>query len=285
MVTDTLLKQPPKQLLRLDKGSHLVVHRLYDHDRAYILQTADGRVVFTIPFERDFTLIGTTDQAYSGDPAVAVPTAEEISYLCGAVNEYFRTVVSAANAVWAFAGVRALYGDGHRKPQDVGRDYTLVLDRGFRKAPLLTVYGGKLTTYRRLAEDALGQVARFFGRARSQPWTARSPLPGGDFAFDRTPELIERTRQRWPFLTDDHLRRLVGAYGTRVERILHRATRLDDLGMRFGADLTAAEVRYLMTTEWAQTADDVLWRRSKLGLRFTDAQRAMLDRFMAQTDG
>ena len=174
MVTDTLLKQSPRRLLRLDKGTHVVVRRLYDHDRAYILQTADGRVVFTIPFERDFTLIGTTDEAYSGDPAVAVPTAEDISYLCGAVNEYFRTVVSAANAVWAFAGVRALYGDGARKPQDIGRDYTLFLDRGFRKAPLLTVYGGKLTTYRRLAEDVLARLARFFGR--SQPWTGAYAL-------------------------------------------------------------------------------------------------------------
>jgi glycerol-3-phosphate dehydrogenase len=283
MVTDTLLKQPPRRLLRLDKGSHVVVRRLYDHDRAYILQTADGRVVFTMPFERDFTLIGTTDEAYSGDPAIAVPTAEDISYLCSAVNEYFRTVVSAANAVWAFAGVRALYGNGARKPQDIGRDYTLLLDRGFLKAPLLTVYGGKLTTYRRLAEDVLARLARYFGRP--QPWTEHTPLPGGDFPYDGTAVVIERTRQRWPFLTDDHLRRLVGAYGTRVEAILDTANRLDDLGMRFGADLTAAEVRYLMTKEWAQTADDVLWRRSKLGLRFTDAQRARLDRFMAQANG
>jgi glycerol-3-phosphate dehydrogenase len=282
-VAETVLRQRPQPHLRLDKGSHIVVRRLYDHERAYILQAADGRVVFAIPFERDFTLIGTTDRRFSGDPAAVAPAAEEIAYLCSAVNEYFRTAIGAADVVWAFAGVRALYDDGARKPQDIGREHALILDKRFGEAPLLTVYGGKITTYRRLAEDVLDRLAHFF--ARSQRWTAQSPLPGGDFLYDGVETLIERTQRNWPFLADSHARRLVRAYGTRVERVLATATRLDDLGLRFGADLTAAEVRYLMEKEWAQTADDVLWRRSKLGLRFSETQRAALDGFITRANG
>ena len=157
-----------------------------------------------------------------------------------------------------------------------------MLDERYGEAPLLTVYGGKITTYRRLAEDALAKLSHFF--PRSKPWTAQSVLPGGDFLYDAIATVIERTREKWKFLTADHAQRLVSAYGTRVESILGTAKNLDDLGLRFGADLTAAEVRYLMTREWAQSADDVLWRRSKLGLRFSDAQRAELDRFMTRTD-
>jgi glycerol-3-phosphate dehydrogenase len=279
-VADAVLRQPPQPHLRLDKGSHIVVRRLYDHDRAYILQAADRRVVFAIPFERDFTLIGTTDRSFTGNPAAVAPTGEEIDYLCGVINEYFRASIAAADVVWAFAGVRSLYDDGARKPQDIGRDYALILDGGGGEAPLLTVYGGKITTHRRLAEDALSRLAGILPSSRS--WTANSSLPGGDFPYDGIEALIERTRQRWPFLTDPHARRLTHAYGTRVENVLKTAQRLDDLGLRFGADLTGAEVRYLMQKEWAQTADDVLWRRSKLGLRFNEAQRAALEAFMAR---
>jgi glycerol-3-phosphate dehydrogenase len=278
LFAEMALRIEPQHRLRLDKGSHIVVRRLFDHDRAYILQALDGRVVFAIPFQHDFTLIGTTDRAFTGDPSTVLPTGEEIDYLCGVANEYFRTQIGAADVVWAFAGVRSLYDDGARKPQDIGRDYALVLDERFGEAPLLTVYGGKVTTYRRLAEEALARLAHFF--PRTLPWTAPSPLPGGDFVYDGIETLIERTQRTWRFLTADHARRLVLAYGTRVERVLGKATGLDDLGMRFGADLTAAEVRYLMTKEWAHTADDVLWRRSKLGLRFTPAQTAVLDCFI-----
>jgi len=278
-VAETVLRQRQPQRLRLDKGSHIVVRRLYDHDRAYILQAAEGRVVFAIPFQRDFTLIGTTDHSFAGDPGAVAPTGEEIDYLCGVINAYFRTTIVAADVVWAYAGVRALYDDGARKPQDIGRDYALILDKSYGVAPLLTVYGGKLTTFRRLAEDVLARLSHFFPRL--QPWTAKTPLPGGDFVYDGAPALIARTQRQWSFLAEDHVRRLVGAYGTRVENVLKTATRLDDLGVCLGADLTAAEVRYLMTTEWAQTADDVLWRRSKLGLRFSAAERNALERFMA----
>ena len=286
--TQAIVRQQPepqnsrsrKPHLLLDKGSHIVVRRLYDHDRAYILQAADRRVVFAIPFQDDFTLIGTTDGKFVGDPAMVTPSGEEINYLCGVVNEYFRNAISAADVVWAYAGVRSLYNDGERKAQDVGREYALMLDERPGEAPILTVYGGKITTYRRLAEDALAKLAHFFPRTR--PWTARSPLPGGDFVYDGIETLVARTMRTWPFLTPEHARRLAHAYGTRVTDVLKDVSAPSDLGVRFGADLTAAEVRYLMSNEWAQTADDVLWRRSKLGLRLTDAQRLTLDRFMMQ---
>jgi glycerol-3-phosphate dehydrogenase len=277
-VSETVLRQKPSGHLRLDKGSHIVVPRLYDPDRAYILQAPDGRVVFAIPFQRDFTLIGTTDQGFSGDPAIVVPAEAEIDYLCSVVGTYFRATIVTADVVWAYAGVRALYDDGARKPQDVGRDYTLVLDRAFGVAPLLTVYGGKLTTFRRLAEDALSRLAPFFPPAPA--WTANSSLPGGDFAYDGMAALVERTQQQWPFLRKEHAERLVGAYGTRVDQVLQTAKRPEDLGAWLGADLTAAEVRYLMAKEGAQTADDVLWRRSKLGLRLAQNERAALEQFM-----
>ena len=279
MVAETVLRPGVAPRLRLDKGTHIVVRRLYEHERAYILPAADGRVVFTIPFQGDFTLIGTTDAGFSGDPGGVLPTAAEIDYLCGVVNRYFRASIGGADAVWAFAGVRALYDDGAGKPQDIGRDYALILDERYGEAPLLTVYGGKITTYRRLAEDALAKLAHFFPRSR--PWTAGAALPGGDFVYDGIETLVERAQRTWRFLAADHARRLVHAYGTRVERIVGQAKSLDDLGTRWGADLTAAELRYLMTVEMAQTADDVLWRRSKLGLRFTKAQGETLDRAMA----
>ena len=279
-VAETVLRQPPaRPHLRLDKGTHIVVRRLYEHDRAYILQAADRRVVFAIPFQRDFTLIGTTDGSFTGDPAAVAPAGDEIVYLCGVVNEYFRAAISPADVVWAFAGVRSLYDDGAGKPQDIGREYTLTLDERFGEAPVLTVYGGKITTYRRLAEDVLARLSHFF--PASQCWTARTPLPGGDFAYDGFDGLVERTLRRWPFLADTHARRLTHAYGTRVENVLNEASSIDDLGQRFGADLTAAEVRYLMEREWARSADDVLWRRSKLGLRFDATQHVRLEDFMA----
>jgi glycerol-3-phosphate dehydrogenase len=283
-LAETVLRLQQKPHLRLDKGSHIVVRRLYDHDRAYILQAADGRVVFTIPFQHDFTLIGTTDQTFVGDPAAVLPTGAEIEYLCGVVNEYFRKALSAADVVWAYAGVRSLYDDGARKSkgvrsQDLGREYVLSLDERAGEAPLLTVYGGKITTYRRLAEDVMAKLAHFFPRTR--PWTAHSALPGGDFVYDGMETLVARTQRTWPFLSAEHARRLASAYGTRVDDVFKTVKEPVDLGLRFGADLTAVEVHYLMDKEWARTADDVLWRRSKLGLRFSDTQRMMLDRFIA----
>jgi glycerol-3-phosphate dehydrogenase len=227
--------------------------------------------------------VATPGFAFDGAPEDVAIAAEEAAYLCDAVNRQLRCALRPDDAVYTYSGVRCLVEDDRLDPAAVTRDYVLDLARASGHAPVLTVLGGKITTYRRLAEDALARLSHCFPRSR--PWTARNPLPGGDFAHDGFESLVERTRRTWPFLSDDHARRLTRAYGTRVDKMLKNAAGLDDLGTRFGADLTAAEVRYLMTTEWARTADDVLWRRSKLGLRFSDAQRAELDRFMAQASG
>ena len=268
---------------RLDKGSHIVVPRLFDHDRAYIVQTRDRRVVFALPFEGDFTLVGTTDQAFAGDPSGVAPTADEIAYLCDVANAHFRKRLHPADVVWSFAGVRALYDDGSKRAQDVSRDYVLSLDQ--REAPLLTVYGGKITTYRRLAEQAIDRIAHIVKAGPA--WTKGSHLPGGDFSCDSMDALVAHTRKSRPFLSEEHALRLVRAYGTRVERVLGAARSFEDLGPCIGADLTAAELRYLVEQEWAQTADDVLWRRTKLGLRFSSTERARLANVMAAmvTDG
>lgn len=282
-VSEMTLRQAGPSRTRLVKGSHIVVPRLFDHDSAYIFQNSDGRVVFAIPFETDFTLIGTTDEDFKGDVNCVAASGEEIKYLCEAVMDYFRQAVSPDDVVWAFAGVRALHDDGSSKPEDTTRDYHLELDKSFRVAPLLTVFGGKITTYRRLAEAALQMLSPFF--ALGAPWTAHEPLPGGNIAWDGLDALVAKTRERWPFLTEAHARRLAHAYGTRLEDILGEAKSLEDLGENLGADLTAREVRYLMEREWALDADDILWRRGKLGLKLSHDQRGNLARFMAQPRG
>ncbi|HEY7665754.1 MAG TPA: glycerol-3-phosphate dehydrogenase [Xanthobacteraceae bacterium] len=269
--------------VRLDKGSHIVVRRLFEHDGGYVLQASDGRVVFALPFEHDFTLIGTTDQSFVGDPAAASASAEEIGYLCRLANRHFCTTIGPADVAWSFAGVRSLYDDGAGKAQDVSRDYVLMVDGSEGRAPLLTVYGGKITTYRRLAEHALARLSEMLEIGPA--WTRDAPLPGGEFPWDGIEELVAETRRARPFLGDGHARRLVRTYGTRVERVLGPARSLEDLGPWLGADLTGAEVRYLMEREWAQTEEDVLWRRTKLGLRFSPQQREQLAKFMAAAIG
>lgn len=283
LFAETVLHETAAVPARLDKGSHIVVPRLFDHDRGYIFPTRDGRVVFALPFERDFTLIGTTDRGFVGDPSVVKPGADEIGYLCATANQHFRTTISAADVVWSFAGVRSLHEDGSKRAQDVTRDYVLTLDERSDEAPLLSVYGGKITTYRRLAEQALDRLAHVVEVGPA--WTADSHLPGGEFPHDGVEALVTKTRKSRPFLSEEHARRLVRTYGTRVERVLGPARRLQDLGPCLGADLTGAEVRYLMDREWAQTEDDVLWRRTKLGLRFSSEERDRLARFMAAAVG
>jgi glycerol-3-phosphate dehydrogenase len=284
---ETVLQKPSPGNIRLIAGSHIVVPRLFDHDRAYIFQAPDGRVVFAIPFEGDFTMVGTTDHDFSGDPAKVEATAEEIGYLCKIATDHFRTAVFPADVIWSFAGVRPLYDEDtsgpQEKAQDTPRDYVLALDRVAGEAPLLTVYGGKITTYRRLAEEAYGKFAPLFG-ARAD-WTKGTRLPGGDFDVAGIGQMIAGLRVSFPFLSESHARRLARAYGTRVRHILGSANSLNDLGPSFGAELTGAEVRYLMAHEWAQTPDDVLWRRSKLGLRFSRDEKARLSSFMTNVLG
>ena len=279
----SVLHEADPEHLRLDKGSHIVVRRLFQHDRGYVLQHSDRRIVFALPYEQDFTLVGTTDSQFSGNPDRVAPAQDEIGYLCAVVNEHFRAGIAPADVVWAFAGVRSLYDDGSKEPQDTMRDYVLALDAPPGKAPIITVYGGKITTYRRLAEAALERLAPFVGKRPA--WTKGSHLPGGDFPIDGVERLVMQARESWPFLGDAQARRLVEAYGTRLRRILGKAKTADDLGPRLGADLSGAEVLYLMQHEWAQTADDVLWRRSKLGLRVSAPERGRLAKFKTDAVG
>lgn len=266
--------------VRLVQGSHIVVPKLYDHDRAYIFQNADGRIVFAIPYQRDFTLIGTTDRDYEGDPSAVKATPEEIAYLCDAVSAYFAKPVKPSDVVWTFSGVRPLYDDGASEAKAATRDYVFELDTP-GGAPLLSIYGGKITTYRRLSEEALEKLEPYLkGNLAKEGWTAHSTLPGGDFAIDGGPALALELQRNYPFLSAAHALRLVHAYGTRARNVLGSARSAADLGRDFGATLTEAEVRYLMAQEWAVSAEDIVWRRSKLGLRMTAAEIAALDEWL-----
>ncbi len=266
--------------VRLVRGSHIVTRKLYDHDRCYFFQGTDGRIIFAIPYEQDFTLIGTTDKDHQGDPGSAVCTDEERDYLCAFASQYFKRPVTVADVVWTYSGVRPLYNDGAKSATAATRDYVLSLDD--TGAPLLNVFGGKITTYRRLAESALARLQPFFPQARPA-WTARVPLPGGDFPVDGVAALTARLRANYPFLNAYWAARLIRAYGTRAATLLGPARTAADLGQSFGATLTEAEVRWLMTHEFAIRAADVVWRRTKLGLRLTADQIAALDGFMMHT--
>jgi glycerol-3-phosphate dehydrogenase len=263
------------------KGSHIVVPRLYGHDRCYIFQNTDGRICFTIPYEDDFTLIGTTDEEFHGDPGHAAISEAETGYLCHAVSEYFRIPVTRADVVWSYSGVRPLYDDGASRAQEATRDYVLTLDGAAGQAPLLSVFGGKITTYRRLAEAALGKLAPHFP-ALGPSWTAGAALPGGDFPWDGAAALADALRRNRPWLPAPLAARLVRHYGTRAEALLGDAATLADLGADFGGGLTAREVDWQMRHEWAREPADVLWRRTKMGLRVDAAGISALADHMAR---
>jgi glycerol-3-phosphate dehydrogenase len=268
--------------LRLIQGSHIVVRRLFDGDQAYILQNPDRRVVFVLPYEQDYTLIGTTDVPFTGDPQQAHITADEIQYLCGSVNRYFRHTVRPEAIVWSYAGIRSLKDDRSSEATAVTRDYDLKLETLVGGTPVLSVIGGKITTYRRLAEAVLAHLLPLLGCSTGR-WTATAALPGGDLPGGDFPRFLESAQARWPFLSPSLAYRLARAYGTRMELILGTADSIGALGETFGPDLTSAEVNYLCEHEWAMTATDILWRRTKLGLRTSAAQIARLTRFLQQT--
>ncbi|MBW4053383.1 MAG: glycerol-3-phosphate dehydrogenase [Proteobacteria bacterium] len=251
--------------IRLVKGSHIVVPRLFEGDHAYILQNPDRRIVFAIPFERRFTLIGTTDVPYEGGLDSPRISEEEIAYLCESVNRYFGRTIAKAEVLWSYSGVRTLRDDAAREASEVTREYELALERTAEGAPVLSVIGGKITTYRTLAQRALAKLQPLVG-GTSGCWTGAAPLPGGDLPHDSFEEFLAQARRRWQHLPGELVARLARSYGTRMERILGGAASLEALGERFGADLTAAEVGYMRHHEWAATAEDILWRRSKLGL-------------------
>jgi glycerol-3-phosphate dehydrogenase len=271
--------------IRLVQGSHIVVPRLFDHGRCYMFQNTDGRIVFAIPYEQDFTLIGTTDQDYHGDLDDIRASAEEIAYLCSVANGYFTRQITPADVVWTYSGVRPLYDDGASEAKAATRDYVFELDTP-GGAPLLSIYGGKITTYRRLAEEALERLAPYLRSAKAREgWTGKSPLPGGDMDVSAVAALTAELTRKYPFLDQAHANRLAHAYGTRATKLLGSAKSLADLGQSFGATLTESEVRYLISNEWARTAEDVVWRRSKLGLRLSADEIAALDQWMNANNG
>jgi glycerol-3-phosphate dehydrogenase len=277
-----LTGEEPEHAMRLVRGSHIVVPALFDHAYAYFFQLADGRIFFALPFERDFTLIGTTDADHTGSLEDVRASAEEIEYLCDGVNRYFARAISPADVVWSYAGVRPLVDDRSGKPEAATRGYRLELSDRAEGAPLLSVYGGKITTYRHLAEEAVDRLARRMPGFGGKRWTRKAPLPGGDFPADGLPALKASLAAAHPFLAERDVDRIARAYGTRAERWLGDAKAWDDLGRHFGAGLSEAEVNYLRHEEWASEAEDILWRRTKLGLRLTAAEQDALAQYLAR---
>jgi glycerol-3-phosphate dehydrogenase len=267
--------------VRLVQGSHIVVRKKFSDPRAYFFQNPDNRIIFAIPYERDYTLIGTTDQDYTGDPKDVRISDGEIDYLCDAASEYFAEPVRRDDIVWTYSAVRPLFDDGASKAQEATRDYVLKLEGGEGAAPLLNIFGGKLTTYRRLAEHALEKIGEAIG-AKGKPWTAGSHLPGADFGVSEYDVVVAGLCDSYPFLTNELAARLVRCYGTEASAILGRAAGMADLGQHFGGTLYEAEVRWLVDREWARTAQDILWRRTKQGLRLTNAEVAELETFLSQ---
>jgi len=267
----------PDHSIRLVKGSHIVTSPLYAGDHAFILQNNDGRVVLVIPFKGRYSLIGTTDIPHSGRPEDAVISSEEIAYLCAAVNRYFKRTIDSSNVLWSFSGVRPLFDDGSANPSEITRDYKLLIDTQ-SGPPLLSIYGGKITTYRRLAEHALEMLRTWFPNMRS-PWTGSEPLPGGNLPGGII-AFAEDLRKRYPSLPEAILTGLASRHGSNALRVLGDAQTTEGLGPHFGDDLYGREVDWFMDREWARTADDVLWRRTKAGLQLDDNAQDALARYM-----
>jgi glycerol-3-phosphate dehydrogenase len=265
--------------VRLVRGSHIVTRKLFDHDKCYFFQGQDGRIIFAIPYETDFTLIGTTDSDHPDASVKPECTEAEADYLRAFASDYFREPITKDDIVWTYSGVRPLYDDGASSATAATRDYVLKLDQTDDAAPLLNIFGGKITTYRKLAEHALGKIKPFFPKAGAD-WTAGVSLPGGDFPVDGVPDLIAGLRRDYGFLNDFWAHRLVKAYGTEARAVLGDAQSAKDLGRAFAASLTEREIIWLMDREYARTAEDVVWRRSRLGLRMTVAEIAELDGWM-----
>jgi len=276
-VAETVLRVPTPKLAAV-QIDQIVVRRLFDSDNVYLFQNSDGRLIFASPYERDFTLIGTAGRAFKGDPAIVTMAAGDVAYLCDAANRYFRERIETVDVVRTLSGANMV-----RKPRGglSPRDGAMTLDYGRGKAPLITVFGGDVTTSRLRAERAVSRLTPFY--PMSARWTAKVPLPGGDFAWDRFDNEVDEVRDRWRFLGEDQARRLVAAHGSNVKAILREARVRGDLGPAFGPELTGAEVRYLMQKEWARFPDDILWRRTKLGLTMPPSDREALAAFMAAT--
>ena len=277
-IIQTKVRSNSKEGVRRVRGSHIVTRKLYDHDKCYFFQGKDGRIIFAIPYEQDFTLIGTTDSEQKDPDKRPECTDEEMDYLCNFASEYFETPVTRDDVVWTYSGVRPLYDDGAKSATAATRDYTLKVD-DTGGAPILNIFGGKITTYRRLAEHALEKIVPFFPKA-SGAWTAGVTLPGGDFKVAETRGRIKKLVADYPFLGEKWAERMIRHYGTESWDILGDATSAEDLGETFGDTLTEAEVLWLIEKEYAETAEDVIWRRTKLGLRLDEPEIDALETFM-----
>ena len=271
--------------VRLVKGSHIVVPKLYDGSQAFNLQQPDRRVIFVIPYQDKYTLIGTTDIDHPDDTQAPEISPEETQYLCDCVNRYFKSSIAPADVVWSYSGVRPLFDDGRGKASKVTRDYRLILDTD-HGAPILSVFGGKITTYRHLAQEAVNKLIRFWpnyaaarGMDTIKPWTHTMHLPGGDIGDDGMDAFIAERTRRYKFLPATVVRRYATTYGTRMDRILAEATDLDSLGRHFGDGVYMAEINYLIQNEWVKCADDMLWRRTKLGLHISDETRTAIEQY------
>jgi len=275
-VAETVLRQPPPKAVTVQM-SQILVRRMFENDNVYVFQNRDGRLIFASPYQRDFTLIGTVSRAFKGDPAIMTTSADDVAYLCEAANRYFRERIEAVDVVRTVSGANMTMDPVSRRSQ---RDGAMLFDHGRGKAPLMTVFGGDVTTSRWRAEKAVSKLTPFY--PMSARWTAKTPLPGGDFAWSGFDNEVEAARARWPFLGEEQARRMVAGYGTRIAAVLGDARERAELGPAFGPELTGAEVRYLMAQEWARFPDDILWRRTKLGLTMPPGDREALATFMAK---
>ena len=275
-VAETVLRMPPPSRTAVIKMSQIIVRRLFETDNVYVFQNRDRRLIFASPYQRDFTLIGAVTNGFRGDPAAVSMGADEVAYLCDAANRYFRERVDPSDVIRTVSGVTMI---ARPSGQRLARDGSLTFDARRGKAPLLTIFGGDVTTARLRAERAVSRLTPFY--PMSLRWTADAVLPGGDFPWAQFEIEIDRARERWRFLTEDQARRLLSAYGSRLDSVLGDARERAELGPAFGPELTGAEVRYLMTREWARFPDDILWRRSKLGLTMRPEDREALAAFMA----
>jgi glycerol-3-phosphate dehydrogenase len=275
-VAETVLRMPPPSRTAVIKTSQIIVRRLFETDNVYVFQNRDRRLIFASPYQRDFTLIGAVTNGFRGDPAAVSMGADEVAYLCDAANRYFRERVDPSDVIRTVSGATTI----PRPPgQRLARDGAVTFDARRGKAPLLTIFGGEVTTSRLRAEQAVSRLTPFY--PMSPRWTADAVLPGGDFPWAQFEIEVDRARERWRFLTEDQAWRLLSAYGSRLDAVLGDAMDLAGLGPAFGPELTGAEVRYLMTREWARFPDDILWRRSKLGLTMRPEDREALAAFMA----
>ncbi len=270
---ERLMGHEPAWATRRVRGSHIVTRKLFDHDYAYIFQLPDTRICFAIPYEGEFTLIGTTDRDHAGSLLDVEAAPDEVAYLCEAASRYFRKPVTKADVVHTYSGVRPLIDDGSGRPEAATRGYRISLSDEHEGAPELGVYGGKITSYRHVAEEAMDMLASRIPALTGRPWTGKAPLPGGDFPVDAQDDLVETLCSEYEFLSDKDATRIARAYGTRAQHWLGNARSWADLGRNFGAGLSEAEVDYLCRVEWAGSADDILWRRSKLGLHLDGDQK------------